>query len=44
MTTSKIMFVDDDRSLLNTFERNLGMDFELSVAEGGGSGIRVNSN
>ncbi len=36
MTTSKIMFVDDDRSLpLNTFERNLGMDFELSVAEGG---------
>ncbi len=33
--TDRILFVDDDRALLNTLERNLGFSFPITIAESG---------
>lgn len=39
--SGKILFIDDDRLLLNTMERNLGFDFDVEIAEGGEQGLEV---
>ncbi len=36
---NRVLFVDDDRSLLRTIERNLCFDLELSTADGGRDAI-----
>jgi ActR/RegA family two-component response regulator len=41
MTVNKFLFIDDDRSLLNTLERNLSLDFDLCVAEGGQAALAL---
>ncbi len=35
MSANKVLFVDDDTSLLRTIERNLCMDLDMAVAAGG---------
>ena len=37
--TTKILFVDDERPLLNAIERRLGDDFEITTADSGAKGL-----
>lgn len=39
--TNRVLFVDDDRSILNTLERNLGFDFDLRVVDSGAAALKV---
>ena len=41
MTQHKILFVDDERSLLNGIERRLGDDFDIWTAESGAEGLET---
>lgn len=37
--TNKVLLVDDDRSILNSMERNLSLDFDVITAESGADGL-----
>lgn len=39
--SNKILFVDDDVTLLTTMERNLSLDFDVSIAAGGDAAIEI---
>lgn len=39
--TDRVLFVDDDRALLNTLERNLGFSFPVSIAESGKKALEM---
>ena len=39
--TDRVLFVDDDRALLNTLERNLGFSFPVSIAESGKEALEM---
>ena len=40
-TKAKILFVDDEPSILKGFKLNLGRKYEVFVAESGGEGLRI---
>jgi response regulator RpfG family c-di-GMP phosphodiesterase len=39
--TRKVLFIDDDESILETFERVLGFDYEVETASSGPDGLKV---
>lgn len=40
MTTEKILLVDDDRNILQAYQRQFRKKFEIEVAEGGAEGLK----
>ncbi len=39
--TEKVLFVDDDETILRSFERSLGFDFNIDTAMGGEQGLEI---